>query len=107
MVFWGVTYATPFVWGFLLIVGILKFEFGWLIVVVVAIVLSSSNVYGYWKCSSEQKGKFQQMFSRGAQMGVSSAIQHNVLGKISQLASSARLGSEQQQNQAQPGMTFA
>lgn len=104
-VFWGVTYGTPFIWSALFLVGLLKLELGWLMVVAIALVLSCSNVYGYWKCSTDQKVKFEQMIAQGAQMGVSSAIRHNVMGRISELAA-ARSQNNTSQGQTQPGMNF-
>jgi len=79
-VFWTVLYATPVVWSALMIIGILKFNLGWLIVVLMAFALSSANVYGYYKCSSDQKAKFQQMVSQGAQAGAMSVMRGNMLG---------------------------
>lgn len=80
LIFWGVLYTTPLLWGSLFFIGLLKFNLGWLINVIVGLVLSSSNVYGYWKCSSEQKAKFQSMVSTGAQMGAMGIIRNNLLG---------------------------
>jgi len=102
MTFWGVTYATPVVWGLLFIVGILKFHFGWLIVVIVALTLSFSNVYGYWKCSTDQKAKLSLMISTGAQMGMTSALQHDVLGRMSQAAGFSMATQQQQQQRGVP-----
>jgi hypothetical protein len=79
-VFWTVLYATPAVWGGLLFIAILKFNLGWLIIVIMAMVLSGANVYGYYKCSSDQKVKFQQMIQSGAQAGAMSALRSGMLG---------------------------
>jgi len=79
-VFWTVLYATPVVWLALMIIGILKFNPGWLIVVLMALALSSANAYGYYKCSSDQKAKFQQMVAQGAQAGAMSVVRGNMLG---------------------------
>jgi len=78
-IFWTVLYATPAVWFALMIVGILKFNLGWLIVVSTALALSSANVYGYYKCSSDQKAKFQQMVAQGAQAGALSVMRGSML----------------------------
>merc|ERR1711862_1089119 len=48
LIFWSVLYATPVLWGAFFVIGLLKFNLGWLINVVVGLVLSVSNVYGYW-----------------------------------------------------------
>jgi len=79
-VFWTVLYFTPAIWGSLFFIGVLKLELGWLITVAVGLALSVSNVYGYWKCSSEQKAKFQKMVSKGAEMGVMSIVKNNFFG---------------------------
>lgn len=93
LVFWGVLYTTPLLWGSLFFIGLLKFNLGWLINVVVGLVLSSSNVYGYWKCSSEQKAKFQSMVSSGVEMGTMSIIRNNLFGSF--------FGQQQQQQPQQ------
>ena len=53
---------------------------GWLVVVATALATSSANVYGYYKCSSDQKAKFQQMMTQGAQAGAMTVMRSNVLG---------------------------
>ena len=89
-VFWTVIYVTPAIWSALFLLGILKLEFGWLITVAFGVALSGANTYGYWMCSKDQKAKFQQMVTRGAEMGAASAIKNNLFGKMSGLA--ARFG---------------
>jgi hypothetical protein len=79
-VFWTILYATPLVWMALFIIGLLKFNLGWLIIVVMALALSFANVYGYYKCSKDQKAKFQQMMAQGAQAGAMTMIKSNMLG---------------------------
>lgn len=79
-VFWTVLYCTPVIWFGLFIIGLLKFELGWLMTVMMAIALSFANVYGYYKCSSDQKAKFQQMMTQGAQAGAMTAIRSNLFG---------------------------
>lgn len=79
-VFWTVLYATPVIWSSLMVIGIIKFNLGWLIVVMTAVALSSANVYGYYKCSSDQKAKFQQMMTQGAQAGAMTVMRGNMLG---------------------------
>ena len=82
-------------------IGILKFNLGWLIIVVMALTLSVSNVYGYYKCSSDQKAQFEQMVQNSAQAGVSSLLTtSNVSTVFSMLAGTAG-GTQQQQQQQQ------
>ena len=104
--FWSVLYLTPIIWIFLFVVGLLKFNLNWLIVVSMAIGLSGANVYGYWQCSKDQKAKFQQMMSRGAEMGAISMIRNNVFGNMSSFASRLAGSKNGQQNsQGQPQAT--
>ena len=46
-VFWTVLYATPVLWLLLAFVAILKFEFVWLILVAIAMLLSGTNALAY------------------------------------------------------------
>lgn len=85
--FWTTLYATPAVWIVFFIIGIMKLNFGWLITVSIGIALNCANVYGYWRCSKDQKTKFQQMVQRGAEIGAVTAIRHNVFGKMAEFAS--------------------
>lgn len=82
-IFWTVLYATPAIWAGLMVIGILKFNLRWLIVVFTALSLSSANVYGYYKCSSDQKAKFQQMVAQGAQAGAMTVMRGNMLSWLS------------------------
>ena len=95
-VFWMVLYATPIAWGALMIIGILKFNLAWLIVVFMAIALSSANVYGYYKCSSDQKAKFTQMMQQGAQAGAMTVMRGNMLGWLTGTSSAPQQGQQQQ-----------
>lgn len=79
-IFWMVLYVTPMIWAGMLFIGILKFELGWLIIVLMALGLNSANVYGYYKCSNDQKAKFQQMMQQGAQQGAMAMMRSSVLG---------------------------
>lgn len=98
-VFWTVLYATPVVWSVLMVIGILKFNLGWLIVVMTAICLSLANVYGYYKCSSDQKEKFQQMMTQGAQAGAMTVMRSNMLGWLTGTSTTLPPnGMQQQQN---------
>ena len=81
-VFWTVLYVTPLIWGALFLLGLLKLQIGWLLVVCMALSLSLANVYGYYKCSSDQKAKFQQMTQEYAQRGVMTAVRSNLFGML-------------------------
>lgn len=85
-VFWTVLYVTPLIWTGLMIIGILKFNLGWLIIVFMALALSGANVYGYYKCSSDQKEQFQQMMNQGAQAGAMSMLRAQTGSMLGYLA---------------------
>lgn len=81
-VFWFVLYGTPVVWSGLLVLGVLKFQLSWLMIVVIALSLSVANVYGYYKCSKDQKAKFQRMIQRGAEQGAMAMVRSSMLGML-------------------------
>lgn len=72
--FWTVLYATPALWMIFFFIALIKFELGWIITVVMGFTLGYANVYGYYRCSSDQKVKFQNMMNKGAELGMTSAI---------------------------------
>ena len=106
-VFWTVLYVTPLVWSGLLFIGLLKFNLGWLLIVFMALSLSIANVYGYYKCSSDQKAQFQQMMQTSAQAGAMSAIRSGLFGFLANAATGGGGGTgqpnqyPQQQRQSQ------
>jgi Eukaryotic protein of unknown function (DUF846) len=55
--FWIGLYAPVAMWVALFIIGIIKFNIQWLIIVAVAITLSTANIVGYHKCSKDSKNK--------------------------------------------------
>ena len=88
--FWTILYATPCVWFFFFFLGVLRLHFSWLITVSFGIALNCANVYGYWRCSKDQKAKFDAMLQRGAVAGATNVMKYNVLGKMAHFAT--RLG---------------
>jgi hypothetical protein len=80
--FWTVLYATPAVWSALLVLAVMKFNFSWLMIVGIALSLSGSNVYGYYKCSTDQEAKFKLMMKQGAEQGVSYMMRSSILSMV-------------------------
>lgn len=68
-VFWGVLYATPFLWLVMAFVAILKFEFVWLLLVAIAVILSGSNALAYTRCDKDAKLKFANSLASQASSG--------------------------------------
>jgi hypothetical protein len=81
-VFWSVLYLTPILWAILFVWGVLGLKFNWLLICVIALALSMANVYGYYKCSTEQAAQFQQMMQAGAQQGAMAMMRSNMLGLL-------------------------
>ena len=55
--FWIGLYGTPILWVGLLITGVMLLKFQWLVIVVIALLLSGANIYGYTKCNADAKVK--------------------------------------------------
>ncbi|KDD76652.1 DUF846 hypothetical protein [Helicosporidium sp. ATCC 50920] len=68
-IFWIILYATPPLWVLLGIVALLKLNFDYLLLVVIATLLSAANLAGYLKCSkaaqAQLKGVTTGLFSAG------------------------------------------
>ena len=59
-IFWYSMYVNTIVWIVFSILALIRFKFDWLLVCVVALVLSTSNLVGYTKCSKDAKTNMQQ-----------------------------------------------
>ena len=63
--FWAVLYLTPILWCILSLSAILWLNFRNLVTLICALVLSISNVVGYYKCSAEQRERWSQLWMNG------------------------------------------
>jgi Eukaryotic protein of unknown function (DUF846) len=67
--FWTVLYATPVMWVVLGIVAFLKLNVEYFLLVVIAVLLSGANLFGYLKCSKAAQNQLQglrsQLFAQG------------------------------------------
>lgn len=67
--FWMVLYATPVIWVMLGIIAFLKLNVDYLLLVVIAVLLSGANLLGYLKCSKAAQNELSslrsQLFSQG------------------------------------------
>ncbi len=57
-VFWLVLYVVPVIWFGFAFIAILKFEFVWLTINLVAIVLNMANVMAFTRCDKDAKRKW-------------------------------------------------
>lgn len=105
--FWGVLYLTPLLWALCFMSAILWLRFNCFVTLATALVLNFSNVYGYYKCSADQRAKLNEMFNAGAQMGMTAMLRNGVFGRLGGMFSG---GSTQQSQQPTPQVhpgTFA
>ena len=73
-VFWGALYATPVVWALLLLVVLLRLNFQYVPVVIVALAMSTANLLGYLRCSSDAQNKLKGMVRDGMHQASMSAL---------------------------------
>ena len=69
-IFWGSIYLTPFFWFVLIPVEFFSFNIMNFLECVISFVLTFSNLYGYYKCSKEQKKKIKDYLSKQGQKGI-------------------------------------
>jgi hypothetical protein len=79
-IFWWTLYATPVVWLILGIICILKFNVSYLVIVVIAIILSAANIFGYYKCD---KDATEQMRNYIGKTVLGHALEQSGLGSLS------------------------
>lgn len=65
-IFWLGLYVTPMLWSTFFLIALLKFSVSWLVIVMVALVLSFANIVGYYKCSNDQKKKVRNVMEGAA-----------------------------------------
>lgn len=77
--FWGVLYVTPVLWVLLAFVAILKFEFVWLTLVIIAVVLNGANALAYTRCDKDAKMKFARSIGSSASSGLLTRVAGRLL----------------------------
>ena len=81
--FWGVLYLSPLLWGVFSISAVLFLRFNCFVTLATAMVLSCSNVYGYYKCSADQRQKVNEWMNYGAQTGMSALMRNpSLFGRL-------------------------
>mmetsp|Transcript_17730 Transcript_17730/g.29797 ORF Transcript_17730/g.29797 Transcript_17730/m.29797 type:complete len:176 (+) Transcript_17730:318-845(+) len=71
-IFWYALYLTPVAWSVFGFIALVKFNIDYFMIVVVAIVLSVSNIVGYTKCSKDAKRRLSEFTTQTLASGVSS-----------------------------------
>lgn len=69
-IFWLVLYATPAVWCLLGLIALLKLNLDYLLLVVIAALLSSANLAGYLKCSKAARAQLRGVTSNLVTAGI-------------------------------------
>ena len=75
--FWSVLYLAPVAWFVLFLSAALTLNFQSLVALSGALVLSASNVYGYYMCSADQRRRWSEWMSAGANVGVMTSAMRN------------------------------
>lgn len=68
--FWTALYLTPVLWLLLAMVAVLKFEFVWLTLVIIAVFLSGANALAYTRCDKDAKLKSARSIGESATSGL-------------------------------------
>ncbi|KAK9456821.1 hypothetical protein V1511DRAFT_495393 [Dipodascopsis uninucleata] len=66
--FWTVLYSTPVVWGLLAFLALINFELIWLSLVVIAVILSTTNAMAFTRCDrfGKASGIANSVFARSS-----------------------------------------
>jgi len=60
-IFWASIIIAPILWLLFAIVSFLKFNFEWLIIVLIALALNVANIYGYAKCAKDARTRISNL----------------------------------------------
>lgn len=80
-IFWWTMYFTPVIWVLLGVICVLKFTFSYLLIAIIALVLSGANIIGYYKCN---KDATEQIKSYLGKTMLGHAMEQSGLGRLSQ-----------------------
>jgi hypothetical protein len=70
-IFWWSLYATTLTWSIFGIIAFVVLSFDWLLVDIVAMGLSGTNLMGYFKCSQDAQKRLQATLASTAMTGLS------------------------------------
>ena len=74
-VFWISIYVTPVFWGVFFILELIGLKLMWTLACLIALILTGSNTFGYYKCSGEQRKKIEGFLSDKTQVGLTKIFQ--------------------------------
>lgn len=73
-IFWGAMWISPGLWAGSLVLGILKFNIAWILIVIVALSLNLVNLMGFIRCRKGAKKQAEQAMTSLMTTGVLTAI---------------------------------
>lgn len=77
-VFWASLVAFPVIWSILFLIALFSFNLKWAMVVLIALTLSGSNLYGYVRCKLGKSESITQSFKNMASGLVQKQMMSNV-----------------------------
>lgn len=80
-IFWWTLYAFPIVWFGLGVICVLKFNVSYLIIVLIALLLSAANIVGYYKCSKDATEQIRNYIGKTV---IGHAMEQSGFGRLSQ-----------------------
>lgn len=80
-IFWWTLYICPIVWIILGVVCVLKMRISYLIMIVIALVLSAANIVGYYKCNKDATEQIRNYIGKTM---LDHAMSQSSFGRISQ-----------------------
>lgn len=73
-VFWGALAGAPVIWGIFFLANALTFTLFWTMLVLVCLILSGVNLYGYWQCRKDHRQKLTGLLQKGVMSVASQAL---------------------------------
>jgi len=68
-IFWYSLVTTPLLWGLFSLSSLVRLDFKWLPLTIVALALNGAQLWGYWKCSREAQKVVKEWQTGVTQMG--------------------------------------
>lgn len=80
--FWIGLFANVGVWGGLAFFAIVRLKFDYLVIPIIACIMGSSNMVGYFKCSREAGEQLKSMTNNLMQQAATRAVQQAVSSRV-------------------------
>jgi len=83
--FWIILICAPIAWALLSLTALLGLEWGYLIIPIIGVVLGSSNLIGYFKCSKDAKKQLQSMTANMATTAMTHAMTNRLQAALARV----------------------